>query len=128
MTTLDFGGGGAGASLCRSRRWQGDLKNPDWVEFRRQVAEVSDDFGPAHASGSVDTSDLREVVAALNPEAVPVRRPLPPPRACPGAGSRSPWGRLDNIVPQLTLRLASALGQSTGEDGTHEFLVRTRIG
>lgn len=40
------------------------------MELQCQVNEVGGDFIPAHASGHIYTSDLRELVTALNPKTV----------------------------------------------------------
>ena len=66
MTTLDFNGP---ARVLYGYR-PGYLKNPDWIELRRQVAEVGGDFIPAHVSVHIHTSDLRELVTVLNPKTV----------------------------------------------------------
>jgi len=70
MTGFDFGGTLPSRCRCLYGYWAGYLKNPDWVELQRQVAEAGGDFIPAHASGHIYTADLRELVAALNPRAV----------------------------------------------------------
>lgn len=46
--------------------WPGYLKNPDWVELRRQVDEVGGDFIQAHASGHIYTDDLFDLIGKLN--------------------------------------------------------------
>lgn len=70
MTALDFNGQLPPRSRVLYGYWPGYLKNPDWMELQGQVAEVGGDFIPAHASGHIYTSDLRELVTALNPRAV----------------------------------------------------------
>ncbi len=70
MTTLDFKGQLPQQARVLYGYWAGYLKNPDWVALRRHVAEVGGDFIPAHASGHIYTSDLRELVNALNPKIV----------------------------------------------------------
>ena len=70
MTALDFGGKLPERVRVLYSYWQGYLKNPDWVQLQRQVVEVGGDFIPAHASGHIYTSDLRELVTALNPKTV----------------------------------------------------------
>jgi ribonuclease J len=70
MTALDFNGQLPQHARVLYGYWPGYLKNPDWLELQRQVTEVGGDFIPAHASGHIYTSDLRELVNALNPKAV----------------------------------------------------------
>jgi ribonuclease J len=70
MTALDFNGRLPPQARVLFGYWKGYLSNPDWLELRRQVAEVGGDFMPAHASGHIYTSDLRDLVTALNPKAV----------------------------------------------------------
>lgn len=70
MTALDFGGKLPERVQVLYGYWAGYLNNPDWAELRRQVAEVDGDFIPAHTSGHIYTSDLRDLVTALNPRAV----------------------------------------------------------
>lgn len=70
MTTLDFNGQLPQRARVLYGYWPGYLKNPDWVELQRQVTEVGGDFIPAHASGHIYTSDLRELVNALHPKTV----------------------------------------------------------
>ena len=70
MTALDFGGKLPERVRVLYGYWAGYLKNPDWVQLQRQVVEVGGDFIPAHASGHIYTSDLRELVTALNPKTV----------------------------------------------------------
>lgn len=70
MTALDLGGKMPERVRVLYCYWAGYLKNPDWLELRRQVAEVGGDFIPAHTSGHIYTSDLRDLVKALNPKTV----------------------------------------------------------
>jgi ribonuclease J len=70
MTALDFGGALPDRVRVLYQYWKGYLGKPDWVELQRRVNEAGGDFIPAHASGHVYTSDLRELVNALNPKAV----------------------------------------------------------
>jgi len=70
MTALDFNGQLPQQVRVLYGYWKGYLKNPDWVELQRQVAEAGGDFIPAHASGHIYTSDLRELVTALNPKTI----------------------------------------------------------
>jgi ribonuclease J len=70
MTTLDFGGVLPDRVRVLYQYWMGYLTKPDWVELQRHVVEVNGDFIPAHASGHIYTSDLRELVTALNPKTV----------------------------------------------------------
>jgi len=70
MTALDFGGQLPLQVRVLYGYWAGYLKNPDWIELQRQVTDVGGDFIPAHASGHIYTSDLRDLVAALNPKTV----------------------------------------------------------
>jgi len=70
MTRLDFDGQLPERARVLYGYWAGYLKNPDWVELQRQIAEAGGDFIPAHASGHIYTNDLRDLVTALNPKAV----------------------------------------------------------
>jgi ribonuclease J len=70
MTALDFGGQLPERVRVLYGYWKGYLKNPDWVELQRQVAEVGGEFIPAHASGHIYTADLRGLVTALHPGTV----------------------------------------------------------
>ncbi len=70
MTALDFNDQLPPQARVLYGCWLGYLKNPDWVQLQRQVAEVAGDFIPAHASGHIYTADLRELVNALNPKTV----------------------------------------------------------
>lgn len=70
MTALDFNGQLPPQARVLYGYWPGYLKNPDWIELKRQVTEVGGNFIPAHASGHIYTSDLRELVTALNPKTV----------------------------------------------------------
>lgn len=70
MTALDFNGQFPPQARVLYGYWPGYLKNPDWVELQRQVAEVGGDFIPAHASGHIYTAHLRDLVTALNPKTV----------------------------------------------------------
>lgn len=70
MTALDFDGRLPDRVRVLYGYWEGYLKNPDWVELQRQVAGAGGEFIPAHASGHIYTSDLRDLVTALNPKTV----------------------------------------------------------
>ena len=70
MTAVDFDGRLPDRVRVIYSSWHGYLKNPDWVELQKQVSEVGGDFFPAHASGHIYITDLRELVAALNPKQV----------------------------------------------------------
>lgn len=70
MTDLDFGGRLPQQVRVLYGYWPGYLKNLDWIELQRQVSEARGDFIPAHASGHIYTSDLRDLVTALNPKTV----------------------------------------------------------
>lgn len=70
MTDLDFGGVLPDRVRVLYQYWKGYLAKPDWLELQRQVGNVGGDFIPAHASGHIYTSDLRDLVTALNPKAV----------------------------------------------------------
>ena len=48
----------------------GDLGDLQSSELQRQVKESGGDFIPAHASGHIYMSDLRELVTTLNPKTV----------------------------------------------------------
>lgn len=70
MTALDFGGRLPPRVRVLYSYWAGYLKNPDWVELQRRVAETGGDFVRAHASGHIYVADLVELVKALNAKAV----------------------------------------------------------
>jgi ribonuclease J len=70
MTALDFNSQLPEQVRVLYGYWPGYLKNPDWVELQHQVTEVNGDFIPAHASGHIYTSDLRELVTSLKPKKV----------------------------------------------------------
>ncbi|HEX4607913.1 MAG TPA: MBL fold metallo-hydrolase [Urbifossiella sp.] len=70
MTALDLGGRLPARVRVLYGYWPGYLKNPDWVELRRQVDDADGDFIQAHASGHIHAPDLRQLVTALNARSV----------------------------------------------------------
>lgn len=70
MTELDFGGKLPDKSRVLYSYWAGYLTNPDWTQFRQQVAAVGGDFIPAHGSGHIYIADIIEFVKAVNPRLV----------------------------------------------------------
>jgi ribonuclease J len=70
MTALDFKGRIPPQARVLYGYWPGYLKNPDWIELKRQVTEFGGSLLATHASGRIYTADLRELVTALNPKTV----------------------------------------------------------
>ena len=70
MTKFDFGNRLPDRVRVLYGYWPGYLRNPDWVELRRQVDDVGGDFIQAHASGHIYTDDLFDLIAKLNAKRV----------------------------------------------------------
>jgi ribonuclease J len=70
MTDLDFGGQLPPRSRVLYGYWKGYLKNPDWIELRKQLEAVEGDFISAHASGHIYVSDIIDFVRAIGPRLV----------------------------------------------------------
>ena len=70
MAALDLGGVLPDRVRVLYQYWKGYLGRPDWVGLQLKVSDAGGDFIPAHASGHIYTSDLRDLVTALNAKTV----------------------------------------------------------
>ena len=67
---LDFDGELPEQSRVLYSYWHGYLEKPDWQSVQTHVSDRNGDFIPAHTSGHIYVSDIKQFVTSIRPRCV----------------------------------------------------------